>query len=167
MPWPLPLPVLTNQPKPLGCPILRAPDRPMVGERTPLPRRSYRCLFSSHPPQKHVISTGAKRSGETPVFRFCFCRCLFTSNQPKPLGCPIHRALAMGGMYKFNSPNLCSCPEPPSRSYPALIPVPVLPDPQIPNIHAPIPPPQTIFHAFTQQNRMSSPQTHQKSSNTL
>jgi hypothetical protein len=27
------------------------------------------------------------------------------------------------------------------------------------------PPPQTIFHAFTQQNRMSSPQAHQKTNN--
>jgi hypothetical protein len=32
-------------------------------------------------------------------------------------------------------------------------------------VYAPIPAPQTIFQAFTQQNRMSSPQTHQKPNN--
>jgi hypothetical protein len=37
--------------------------------------------------------------------------------------------------------------------------------PQIPNVYAPIPTHKTIFHAFTQQNRMSSPQTHQKTNN--
>jgi hypothetical protein len=36
---------------------------------------------------------------------------------------------------------------------------------QIPFIYAPIPHPQTIFHAFTQQNHLSSPQTHQKTNN--
>jgi hypothetical protein len=38
---------------------------------------------------------------------------------------------------------------------------------QIPNVDAPIPTLQTIFHAFTQQNRMSTPQTHQKSHNPM
>jgi hypothetical protein len=36
---------------------------------------------------------------------------------------------------------------------------------QIPNLYAPIPHPKTIFHAFTQQNRMSSPQTYSKTNN--
>jgi hypothetical protein len=34
-------------------------------------------------------------------------------------------------------------------------------------VYAPIPTPQTIFHAFTQQNRMSSPQTRQKANNSI
>ncbi len=38
-------------------------------------------------------------------------------------------------------------------------------DSQVACIHAPIPHPPTIFHAFTQQNRMSSPQTRQKNHN--
>jgi hypothetical protein len=33
---------------------------------------------------------------------------------------------------------------------------------RIPSVYAPIPTPQTIFHVFTQQKRMSSPQPHQK-----
>ena len=51
-----------------------------------------------------------------------------------------------------------------SNPHPALIPHSSPPflfslkaDPQIPSVYAPIPRPQTIFHAFTQQNRMSSP----------
>jgi hypothetical protein len=32
----------------------------------------------------------------------------------------------------------------------------------ISNVYAQIPHPQTIFHAFAQQNRMSSPQAHLK-----
>jgi hypothetical protein len=38
-------------------------------------------------------------------------------------------------------------------------------DSQIPNVYAPIPTPQIIFHAFAQPNRMSSPQTHKKTNN--
>jgi len=34
-------------------------------------------------------------------------------------------------------------------------------------VYALFPTPQTIFHAFTQQNRMSSPQTYQKSRNPI
>ena len=97
------------------------------------------------PPQNDVISTGAQRSGETPVFRSCFCRWLF-SNTLAP-----------------------RCPQtipPLSRTYPRSCFL-LKADQQIPNIHAPIPTPQTIFHAFTQQNRMSSPQTHQKTNNSL
>jgi hypothetical protein len=37
--------------------------------------------------------------------------------------------------------------------------------PQIPNVYAQIPHPQTIFHAFTQQNRMSTPQIPQETNN--
>jgi hypothetical protein len=40
-------------------------------------------------------------------------------------------------------------------------------DSQIAFVFAMIPHPQTIFHAFTQQNRMSSPQTHPKTSNPI
>jgi hypothetical protein len=39
--------------------------------------------------------------------------------------------------------------------------------PQIPSVYAPNPTSQTIFHAFTQQNRMSSPLTHPKSRNQI
>jgi ribonuclease D len=38
-------------------------------------------------------------------------------------------------------------------------------EPRIAFIQAPIRHPKTIFHAFTQQNRMSSPQTSQKTHN--
>ena len=37
-------------------------------------RRRCSCLFQ--PTKKAVISTGARRSGETPAFRICFCICL-------------------------------------------------------------------------------------------
>jgi hypothetical protein len=55
----------------------------------------------------------------------------------------------------------------PERSEgPPYLLLPVLPNQQqTTNNHQPFHHPQTIFHAFAQQNRMSSPQTHQKTNN--
>jgi hypothetical protein len=62
-----------------------------------------RCLFSLAPPINLVILSAAKNP------RICCCLILLLSllllvlqNQPQPIGCPIHRALAMGGMYKLS-----------------------------------------------------------------
>ncbi len=58
------------------------------------------CSPRRTPPQTYVISTegGAlcRRSGETPVFRFCLCRCLFSSTNLKRPGAPSFAALGEG-----------------------------------------------------------------------
>jgi hypothetical protein len=114
-----------------------------------------------------------------------------SSTQPQPLGCPTLGAFAKVGMYKNSTHLVFALPSPlpvllrtpkkpssrPERSgverpphfafalaltFAFVFSSPLNADSQIAFVYAPIPPPQTIFHAFTQQNRMSSPQHPQK-----
>jgi hypothetical protein len=96
----------------------------------------------------------------------CLLRCHPYNPIPQPIlpNYPHHHRL-----YLQSTP---SRSEQPSRSYPLFIPVFTLPLSPLsaavlskPRPLQANPHPQTIFHAFTQQNRMSSPPTHPKTNN--
>ena len=90
----------------------------------------------------------------------CCCRCLFSSTHPQPPGAhpePPDRATVGERI-----------PSPAAFAFLRVLRAP----PRSPRPSSPKPAslqgnsdPQTIFHEFTQQNRMSSPQTHQKTNN--
>jgi hypothetical protein len=112
-------------------------------------------LFSCHPsPQaEDLLLLG---------ICFCFCRCLFFPHTPTK---PVILSGAACALCKLRSRRT---PIPPTS------PIPLVPFNRYASrclflprysFFAMIPHPQTIFHAFAQQNRMSSPQTHPRTNN--
>jgi hypothetical protein len=126
------------------------------GENSAFRFCSCRCLFSN-PPQNNVISTErriCRRSGETPVFTFVLAVAVVVLlNQPETYGCPIRSPPDRATVGERNPP-----------AFAVAVASEIGPS-STPNVYAPIPTPQTIFRAFTQQNRMSSPQTPPKTNN--
>jgi hypothetical protein len=164
--WPLPLSVLL---RPSSDAVISTVAQ-RSGE-TPAFRLCC-CLFSS---------TNQKRSGAHPLQHLAKGG-LYKPNPALLHLLVTHCSLLLAGCWFTNRLGLTPNP---SHSYPAFIPVPVSPLPSsAPSAHLralrvrpcfssalnpqclrPNSTPQTIFHAFTQQNRMSSPQTHQKTNN--
>jgi hypothetical protein len=109
------LPVLPTQPRPTGCPILRAFCEGW--ETNPHPRQD---VFSTVPvrttdePKKQRTSSRPERSGvEGPPHLSLLLPLPVLPTQPRPTGCPILRAFAKGGNQTLTPPRrLFNCPRP-------------------------------------------------------